>query len=262
MMNEVIDSPTFHANAEIPPVRIANPSFSAAKDTADATEQMLVMAAKLGEAAAFVTLCNRHSDKILRRLYRITKNWEDAEDALQDSFLKAFVHLNKFEGRSSFSSWLTRIAINSALMLLRRKRARNEVSMEIPGDAEHAPQPRDIIDPSETPEHRYAQCESRERLDNAIPRLRPCFRTVVELHHFHEQSAAQIAETLNISVPAVKSRLLRAKSALRKSIVRNQVARALPPTKARDSRSNGTHADQRRNPPPSYASFHRVEAQL
>jgi RNA polymerase sigma-70 factor (ECF subfamily) len=120
-------------------------------------------------------------------------------------------------------------------MLLRRKRARNEVPMEIPADSEHASQPREIIDPSETPERRYAQCESKERLSMAIPRLRPCFRSVVELHHFHEQSAAQIAETLSISVPAVKSRLLRAKSALRKSMVRTQVLRPLAGKQARGS---------------------------
>jgi RNA polymerase sigma-70 factor, ECF subfamily len=199
----------------------------------DASEQALVAAAKRGESGAFVALCNRHSDKILRRLYRITKNWEDAEDALQDSFLKAFVHLNKFEERSSFSSWLTRISINSALMLLRKKRARNEIPMELPTDGEHATQQRDIVDPAETPERRYVQCETKERLGMAIPRLRPCFRSVVELHHFHEQSAAQIAETLSISVPAVKSRLLRAKSALRKTLVRPQLIRASSPNQTR-----------------------------
>jgi RNA polymerase sigma-70 factor (ECF subfamily) len=226
-------------NTEAAPLLIpcAGSTNHAAIEGADANEQMLVAAAKEGDASAFVTLCNRHSDKILRRLYRITKNWEDAEDALQDSFLKAYVHLHKFEERSSFSSWLTRIAINSALMLLRKKRARNEIPMEIPSDNEHPTQQREIIDPSETPERRYAQCESKERLSMAIPRLRPCFRSVVELHHFHEQSAAQIAETLSISVPAVKSRLLRAKSALRKSLVRTQLMHTLPQSQPRSSKN-------------------------
>src|SRR5580698_8169481 len=194
-------------NTEAAPLWIpsAGSTNHAAIEGADANEQMLVAAAKEGDASAFVTLCNRHSDKILRRLYRITKNWEDAEDALQDSFLKAYVHLHKFEERSSFSSWLTRIAINSALMLLRKKRARNEIPFEITTGDEHTPQQRDVIDPAENPELRYSRCESSERLGAAIPKLRPCFRSVVELHHLHEYSTAEIADTLRISVPAVKS---------------------------------------------------------
>lgn len=189
-------------------------------DETEMNERMLVSAAQGGDAAAFVTLCKLHSQKILRRLYRITKNWEDAEDALQDSFLKAYLHLHKFEGRSSFSSWLTRIAINSALMLLRKKRSRNEIPMEITVDGDQSLQYREIADPAESPEHRYAQCERKEKLGMAIPRLRPCFRSVVELYHFEDLSTAEIADDLGISVPAVKSRLLRAKSALRRSLVR------------------------------------------
>jgi RNA polymerase sigma-70 factor (ECF subfamily) len=183
-------------------------------------ERALVAAAQAGDAIAFVTLCKLHSDKILRRLYRITKNWEDAEDALQDSFLKAYLHLNKFEGRSNFSSWLTRIAINSALMLLRKKRSRNEIPMEISIDGEQHPQQREVVDPALSPEHQYAQCERRERLGRAIPRLRPCFRSVVELYHFQDRSTSEIADVLSISVPAVKSRLLRAKGALRRTMLR------------------------------------------
>jgi RNA polymerase sigma-70 factor (ECF subfamily) len=183
-------------------------------------ERKLVHAAQGGDAAAFVSLCKLHSDKILRRLYRITKNWEDAEDALQDAFLKAYLNLRKFEGRSSFSSWLTRIAINSALMLLRKKRSRNETPIEISAEGDPFPQQREVVDPAESPERRYVQCERRERLGKAIPRLRPCFRSVVELYHFEDRSTAEIADALGISVPAVKSRLLRAKTALRRTMVR------------------------------------------
>jgi RNA polymerase sigma-70 factor (ECF subfamily) len=121
--------------------------------------------------------------------------------------------------------------------------------MEIQSDSEHTTQVRDVVDPSETPERRYASCESKEQLGMAIPRLRPCFRSVVELHHFHEQSAAQIAETLSISVPAVKSRLLRAKSALRKSIVRTQLVRTASPSQPRKSAG-------RFNPSSSYLPLH------
>jgi RNA polymerase sigma-70 factor (ECF subfamily) len=185
-------------------------------------ENRLVFAAQSGDTAAFVDLCRLHSDKILRRLYRITQNWEDAEDALQDSFMKAFLNIHKFEGRSSFSSWLTRIAINSALMLLRKRRSRNEIPMEVSVDGEQYPQHREIIDPAESPELRYVQCERQEKLGWAIPRLRPCFRSVVELYHIEDRSTAEIADELNISIPAVKSRLLRAKSALRRSMVKRR----------------------------------------
>ena len=98
---------------------------SSRKELSDAR---LVAAAKSGDAVAFVELSTRHSDMILRRTYRIVKNWQDAEDVRQDSFMKAYIHLKDFEERSSFSSWLTRIAINSALMLLRKKRFHVEIS--------------------------------------------------------------------------------------------------------------------------------------
>ena len=88
----------------------------------DLSDELLVSAAQAGDASAFVELKERHVNKLLWRIYRITRNWQDAEDVLQESFLKAFVHLPGFEGRSSFSSWITRIAINSALMLLRKRR--------------------------------------------------------------------------------------------------------------------------------------------
>ena len=85
-------------------------------------EKRLVAAAKYGESVAFDVLCERLTPRILRSLLRITKNREDAEDALQDSLLSAFIHIAEFDGRSAFSTWLTRIAINSALMILRKKR--------------------------------------------------------------------------------------------------------------------------------------------
>ena len=94
------------------------------------SDELLVSAAKSGDTGAFVALSQRHSRKLLRTTYRITKNWQDAEDALQDSLLKALMHLEDFEGRSSFSSWLTRIAVNSALIILRKRRAHFQISID------------------------------------------------------------------------------------------------------------------------------------
>jgi hypothetical protein len=120
-------------------------------------DQNLVVRAKAGDTAAFVEFGERHSTRVRRTLYRITRNWEDAEDALQKPLLKAFRHLNGFENRSSFSSWLTRIAINSALMTLRKRRACKEVSIDVVGDDYEIFgrwEPHDI---SEDPERRYAR---------------------------------------------------------------------------------------------------------
>ena len=182
------------------------------------SDELLVLAAKSGDAGAFVELRNRHSSKTLWRIYRITRNWEDAEDALQDSFLKAFTHLKNFEGRSSFSSWLTRIAINSALMILRKKRPHLAISIDGRNDDHEAWQACELRDPTEDPETLYAQREREELLRGAILRLRPHFRDVVHLEQTQECSPKEIAETLGISVAATKSRLLRAKIALRASL--------------------------------------------
>jgi RNA polymerase sigma-70 factor, ECF subfamily len=180
------------------------------------SDSLLVLAAQSGDCGAFGELCERHSKKILPRIYRITRNWEDAEDALQESLLRAFVHLKAFEGRSSFSSWFTTIAVNSALLLLRKKR-RLEIPIDCgPGDSETVQcwEPRDD---SENPEGRYARCEREELVRSAIRRLPSCFRRVAELQHTHEYSTQQIARELGISVSAAKSRLYRARMRMQAS---------------------------------------------
>jgi RNA polymerase sigma-70 factor (ECF subfamily) len=179
------------------------------------SDEWLVLAAKDGDTNAFNELRARHYTKILRTTYRITRNWEDAEDALQDSFLKAFTHLNKFEGRSSFSSWVTRIAINMSLMIMRKKRRNKELSID-PADNECEPydswEPRDF---REDPELRYARHERAELLREAIRRLSPALRTAVQLQQAQEYSMQELADSLGISLAAAKSRLLRAKLSMR-----------------------------------------------
>src|ERR1700689_251750 len=98
---------------------------------AEATDSVLVTAAKSGDQTAFAQLWERHSNKVLRRVYRVTGNRDDAEDVLQEAWMKAYTHLKTFDGRASVSTWVTRIAINSAILVLRRKRARPETSMEV-----------------------------------------------------------------------------------------------------------------------------------
>ncbi|MGC1299036.1 MAG: sigma-70 family RNA polymerase sigma factor [Alloacidobacterium sp.] len=180
------------------------------------SDELLVAAARTGDRSAFVELCNRYSKKILPRVYRITKNWEDAEDVLQESLVKAFVHLESFEGRSKFSSWLTSIAINCALMQL-RKRHRLDISIDRIQDDSQTWSTWEPEDRAETPENRYARQEREELLRSAILRLPTIFREVVELRHTQEYSTSEIAQALGISVAAVKSRLLRARMAVRSS---------------------------------------------
>ena len=179
-------------------------------------DELLVLAAKSGDTAAFAELRRRHSSKLLRTIYRITRNWEDAEDAVQDSFLKVFLHLNKFENRSSFASWLTRIAINSALMILRKKRF-NQISIDAANDDSESFERLELPDLGEDPECCYVRNERGGRLNRAILRLRPDFRDVVELQT-QEYSTKELADILGISLPAAKSRLLRARAALRASL--------------------------------------------
>jgi RNA polymerase sigma-70 factor (ECF subfamily) len=179
------------------------------------SDDWLVVAAKDGNANAFAELRDRHSLRILRTTYRITRNWEDAEDALQESFFKAFIHLKKFESRSSFSSWVTRIAINTSLMIMRKKRRNKELSIDPSGNDFEFYDRWELRDPREDPERRYARHEGAERLRGAIRRLRPTLRTVVELQQTQEYSVQELADFLGISLAATKSRLLRAKLSMR-----------------------------------------------
>ena len=150
-------------------------------------------------------------------MYRITRNQQDAEDALQDTFLKAFVHLNNFDGRSTFSTWLTRIAINTALMILRKKRAHPETSMEWSKDGEDWQQ-WETEDKRANIEEHYAQKEAERHLDRAIHLLRPSLRNIIEIQQSNCSSVKEIAEAAKISVAATKSRLLRARTVLRRSL--------------------------------------------
>jgi RNA polymerase sigma-70 factor, ECF subfamily len=188
-------------------------------DQAEMSDEILVSIAKSGDANAFVELSKRHANKVFQAAYRITRNRQDAEDALQDSFLKAFVHVKDFQERSSFPTWLTRIAINSALMILRKKRGCFEIPIDGPDDSTgnyERWEPRAL---TEDPESRYVRRERERLLREAILRLPQVFRDVVELRQAREYSTQEIAQALGISVPAVKSRLSRAKSALRTSLL-------------------------------------------
>jgi len=180
-------------------------------------DTLLVLAARSGDAIAFVELSRRHSKRTLLMLYRITRNWQDAEDMLQESLMKAFLHLDAFEGKASFSTWFTRIAINSALMLLRRRRGVLEIAIDgtdNPGIDVKV----DLTDSGDDPEQCYARQQREAMMKLAVSQLPAGLRAVIELEHAGDLSNKEIARCLGISESAVKSRLLRARIAIRKSV--------------------------------------------
>jgi RNA polymerase sigma-70 factor (ECF subfamily) len=184
-----------------------------------ATDEFLVAATKVGDCAAFAELWTRHSNTAFRMAYRITRNQDDAEDVIQDAWMRAYVHLKTFDGRAKFSTWLTRIVVNSALGILRRRRAHPETSMEVTDGA--TLQYREIADQTKDVEELYARYERGERLKLAICRLQPTLRNVVEIHQSNDRSVKETADLAGISVAATKSRLLRARKILRKTLVTN-----------------------------------------
>jgi RNA polymerase sigma-70 factor (ECF subfamily) len=188
-------------------------------------DEVLVAAAKLGDHHAFVELWTRHSNAAFRTACRVMGNRHDAEDVLQDAWMKAFLHLNTFDGRAKFSTWLTRIAINSALMTMRRRRSRPETSMEIANGEDRAQY--EIPDGTKSAEELWVQHETMERLRLAIGRLQPTLRTVVEIHQFADRQVKEVAELAGISVAATKSRLMRARRVLRKALRPERVSRSL-----------------------------------
>lgn len=180
-------------------------------------EKSLLEAAKAGKSTAFDALCKRHGQQLLRTALRITRNREDSEDAVQDALMRAFVHLRDFDGRSNFATWLTRIAINSALMILRKKRSSHEIAMVGTDDSGADSPGHEVPDRAPNPEKRYAQSEKERILRKAVRRLRPTLRQVVEIQQLQERSMRETADAMCISVAATKARLFHAKVALRKS---------------------------------------------
>lgn len=183
-------------------------------------ESALVAQAKAGDQSAFSELVNRYERKIYRLAKNITRNDEDAEDVLQDAFLKAYTHLDSFKGDSKFYTWIVRIAVNEALMRLRKRKNDHSVPLDEPVDLGEETVTREIAVWEDNPEQQYSQEEWRHILDEAVDSLKPDFRTVFVLRDIEELSTEETAETLGISVPAVKSRLLRARLALREKLTR------------------------------------------
>ena len=181
-------------------------------------ETVLVDAARAGDVSAFEKLVRRYDRNVFRIAQHITQNREDAEDVVQDAFLKAYQNLGQFQGQSKFYTWLVRITVNEALMRLRRRRPERMVSIDEDVKTEEDSMPREIADWSPNPEQLYNQAELKEILGKTIQGLPPSFRTVFVLRDVEGLSTEETADALDLSIPAVKSRLLRARLQLRERL--------------------------------------------
>lgn len=181
-------------------------------------EDALLTAVKTGQTSSFDQLWQSHASRLFRTTYRITRNHGDAEDALQDALLNAFLHIHSFDGRSSFLTWLQRIAINSALMILRKNRSAPRISLDDTGDDDGQTRAGALRGPASDPEAHCARREMEAILANAIHQLRPHFRQVLILHKLEERPVKEAAQIMGISVSAAKARIFRAKKTLQESL--------------------------------------------
>lgn len=181
---------------------------------------LLVNQARGGDVQAFEKLVRQYDRQVFRIAQHITQNREDAEDVVQDAFLKAYEKLDQFQGNSKFYTWLVRITVNEALMRLRKRRTGRMVSIDEDVETDEGSMPRDLADWSPDPEALYGQSEMAEILRKTIQGLPPGFRVVFVLRDVEGLSTEETAETLGLSVPAVKSRLLRARLQLRERLSR------------------------------------------
>lgn len=184
------------------------------------SDEVLVELAKSGDDTAFPELVKRYSRRILRVARNITNHEEDSEDVLQETFMKAYTHLDGFQGNSKFYTWLVRIAMNESLMKLRKRKTGKLVSLDEELNTGDDTIVREIAVWEGNPEDTYSQEELRDILDKTIASLPEGFRTVFMLRDVEELSTEETAEALELSIPAVKSRLLRARLQLREKLTR------------------------------------------
>ena len=183
-------------------------------------EYAFLAAAKRGDSAAFEILCKQSANTVFRVARRIMRNDEDAEDVVQESFERAFTHLKSFKGDSRFSTWLSRIAINAALMKLRKKHHLRDVSLDESAEPEQPSSRIDVEDQGPNPEQLYAQKERQRILSEAMSDLTPGMRKAFELRELDERSTEETAQIMGISVGAVKARLFHGRRKLRERLKR------------------------------------------
>ncbi len=177
---------------------------------------VLVDRALAGDTQAFEDLVRRHECRVFRTAVALTGNQEDAEEALQDTFLSVYQHLREFRRDSRFTTWLTRIAINAALQKIRRRR--ESVSLDDPELAETEFMPRRVENWRDNPERVYAAEETRQLVEEAVLSLPPAYRVVFVMRDVAEMDTVEAAEVLGLTIAALKSRLLRARLMVREAL--------------------------------------------
>jgi RNA polymerase sigma factor (sigma-70 family) len=192
-------------------------------DYANATSEELLAAARSSDQEAFARLSGRCVEMVRKKVFAILRNREDTDDIVQEALFKAYTHLADFRGSCTFSTWLTTIAINSALMLLRRRRSHFEVSLDLTGN-DKAGAFWELPDPRLNVEGICAKRQTHDLVSHAISRLPAQYRGVLEQYHLQEKSLQEAADALEISVSAAKARLLRARVTLRSLLGKHRLA--------------------------------------
>jgi RNA polymerase sigma-70 factor, ECF subfamily len=181
------------------------------------TDDDLIGAAQSGDHEAFAELCRRHAQTVRRRILAIVRHQEDAEDAMQETLVRAYANLGRFRQSCKFSTWMTSIGINAALTVIRRRKARREADMEPYGPDEPA---WDIADQAPDPECRLARAQIILLLRKELHCLSPKMQEVVTTYYGNDHTLQEAADALGLSVAAVKSRLLRGRRILKSSLER------------------------------------------
>ena len=185
------------------------------------SDDQLLSEANSGEQQAFAELCLRYRGMLMNRIHGIVRHPEDAEDVLQETFLKAYQHLQAFRGGCSFSTWLVAIGTNASLMLLRKRKTSCKNSCNVVTEDGEA-LAMEFRDPTPDPEQRYMMFQTSQKVDHAVRRLSPQLRSLLEMYYKSEFRLKDAAKTLGISEAATKSRILRARGMLRRSLKQNE----------------------------------------
>lgn len=214
------------AGDEGPSPRFTQPDETHAFDKALCPDEDLIASALRGHHQAFEELCKRHSVVTKSRIMRILQNAEDTEDALQETLLRAFTHLPSFRRSCKFSTWLTAIGVNTALMMIRKKKVRRETSAPLDATTADPLEEQEHRDPALGPEAIYFRKQAIHLLKQEMQKLQPNLRTIVDYYYGSEQSLEESARAFDISVSAVKSRLHRGRARLRSSLERHEFFRS------------------------------------
>jgi RNA polymerase sigma-70 factor (ECF subfamily) len=193
-------------------------------DYAKASDDQLLAAARSFDQQAFFELSGRHIKSIRNRVYGIVRNREDSEDVMQETLFNAYRHLQEFRGCSSFSTWLTRIAVNTSLMVLRKRKSHPELPLDSLEKEDHTVIPLEIPDLSPNAEQMYAREQAIEVMLRALKGLPAPYRHALELFHIQQMSVEQVAKSLGIPLGSAKSRLRRGRLSLRSTLERKRIS--------------------------------------